>query len=795
MNVDAVPVAIAGGDESIFLGLDTWLVDARDGHMNTALHIAAASGRAVVLHALLTLPWPSVDIPNEYGCTPLHVAATEGNGEIVEMLLEFGAAINAASNASSGQTALFMAIDRCSIDAARRLLSRGADPNAATTSGKAPLFAAVSRWYKVNGLSTSALKLLLEYGADVLHQDDVGATVLTQAIDLKNSAAVAVLAPLVDVNALDGTNETYLRRGLQCPKIVAALLECGADANHIDADGFSILHDAVVVGNVDVVALLVPHVNDVRTYRYEGMSLLDLAVLHNHCAVARFLGRSFFETTILPTKAFFWQPCANGSRDTRDSQLRNLGLASPAAVNCAYNATELDYMRGLCSVLNEPRWWDSPLDAWTPRSPWPSLLASELCQLRDICVLPSGFVPNTALGASHVDGVAVADLNRLLARLETTAGLDNPSQVRRIVDPSMHCVVYGHTRYSTQPHEHRFGPAPQVASLDVAPELLLPQVSTTHQWLPTPVAYDAKRRTAAFLSYVGGIPLEHDALYRRLEAFVAMAAPMVEHAFSVAEPPVYHWARIVPAPNTGAPVLPTHVNDSFYNEFHAKERLQLPPEFQVIVEVQSYLVSPDRPTHPGQPLWIVGTGLANDGVFATAVLTIDASNVSLGRVDLRQAFTHVDDRTDVRQPCGEVFNNRVKIPTVQETGHLNLHSGRLAVIPSLLQHRLRPFHAVDASQPGHLTLLHIHFVHDLFEVLSTKYVFPQQQQAFAETIAPTRLAALPETLLRHVLDFVGWAFVDTAVTMATAAKSKRERDDSLAHFISDEEPPTKRAAT
>ncbi|OQR84721.1 hypothetical protein ACHHYP_13029 [Achlya hypogyna] len=623
-----------------------------------------------------------------------------------------------------------------------------------------------------------------------------------------------MLAPLMDVNALDGTNT--------------------------DDEGRSILHDAVNAGNVDTVAILIPHVNDVQTYRYEEHSLLDLAILNNCYAVASMLVQSVFEGTVVPTKAFYWQPCTNMWPGVHENELESIGWG--ASMWCAYTGIELDYMRGLCSVLNEPRWWEPSLDSWAPRSPWPSLLVDELRQLHEFCVTPSGFVPNTAHGVSHVDGVAVADLTYLLAPLQATAVFDSDRQLLLIVDPSMHCVVYGHTRFSLQPHDNRFGPTPHVASLDVAPDQLLPHVSTTHQWLSTPVAFDADRKTATVNSYIGGIPVTHEALYRRLEDLLATAAPMVEHALTKGQTlrpmervrdPTFSYdlksrlrakykaehgladnavitkktlktykaelvARGVDLDLLGptlAPALPQQLDGNTIEwGFSAENRERLPSEFQVIVEAQSYVVTPDAPTHEGQPLWQLATGLANDGVVASAVVVIDASNVSLGRMDLRQAFMHVNVRPDANQPGGEVFRNEYKQRTVQQTGHLDLHPGRLAVVPSSVQHRLRPFHAIDPSQPGHLTLLRIHFVHVKFELLSTKYVFPQQQQAFAETIARTRLAALPECLLRHVLNYVGWSYVDAAVTTAAAAASKRERDDSLALLTVDEAPPTKRAA-
>ncbi|OQR83105.1 hypothetical protein ACHHYP_15097 [Achlya hypogyna] len=568
--------------------------------------------------------------------------------------------------------------------------------------------------------------------------------------------------------------------------------------------------------------------------------LLDAAIWSGQGAVADFLVQTVFKGTVVPTYLYFWQPCTCAWQDSYQSELEIFGWGTTEGR--AYTGIELAYMRGLCSVLNKPRWWESSLDSWAARSPWPNLLTDELRQLHEFCVTPSGFAPNTAHRVSHVDGVAVADLDCLLAPLQATAVLDSGRQLLDIVDPSMHCVVYGHTRFNLQSHDNRFGSMPHVASLDVAPEDLLPHMSTTHQWLPTAVAYDADRKAATIQSYIGGIATMHESLYRRLEALLVTAAPMVEHALTtglvslpikrVRDPaPPYDLKSLLQAmykaehglaenvditaqtlksykadlvargvdldllgPTLAPALLQQLDGNTIKRQFSAENRDRLPSKFQVIVKAQSSVVTPDTPTHAGQPLWQLATGLANEAVVASAVVVIDASNVSLGRMDLRQVFSYVNVRPDASQPGGEVFCTRHKQRTVQQTGHLDLYPGRLAVVPSSVQHRLCPFHAIDSSQPGHLTLLRIHFVCPEFEVLSTKYVFPQQQQAFAETIARTRLAALPEDLLHHVLNYVGWSVVDAAVTTAAAEASKRERDDSLALLMVDEAPPTKRVA-
>lgn len=74
-----------------------------------------------------------VNSVNAYGETPLHLAAMVGNVEIVDMLVEAGARVNA--RLPDGSTPLHSAARAGNRDAVRHLLKAGADAGAKTRSG------------------------------------------------------------------------------------------------------------------------------------------------------------------------------------------------------------------------------------------------------------------------------------------------------------------------------------------------------------------------------------------------------------------------------------------------------------------------------------------------------------------------------------------------------------------------------------------------------------------------------------------------------------------------------------
>lgn len=103
--------------------------------------------------------------------TPLYYAADLGNVEIVKALLESGADANAATQ--SGRTPLYAAIKNGEITAL--LLSAKADPNQQSQGASPILIAAIE-----NG-SDDAVKALLKGGANVNVSDDYGNSALKVA--------------------------------------------------------------------------------------------------------------------------------------------------------------------------------------------------------------------------------------------------------------------------------------------------------------------------------------------------------------------------------------------------------------------------------------------------------------------------------------------------------------------------------------------------------------------------------------------------------------------------------------
>jgi ankyrin repeat protein len=255
----------------------------------------------------------NVNYPKDWG--PLQEAATtkSHNIEMVKLLIERGADVNATS-----WPALHTAISRAkNRDMAEFLIQHGADVNAKDTYGYTPLYYAIRYIYNSDFINlliakgakvdtkctggetalmsgavigrTEAVKLLLEAGADINAKDDRGQTALHRMMDIsyrpsKNMAEL-LLARGADVNSKDKDGRTPLHLAAESADadIVELLLDNGARINEKDDEsGFTALHYAARFGNKDAAEVLIARGADINAKDKQGHTPLQVAVNHDY---------------------------------------------------------------------------------------------------------------------------------------------------------------------------------------------------------------------------------------------------------------------------------------------------------------------------------------------------------------------------------------------------------------------------------------------------------------------------------------------------------------------------------
>ena len=143
----------------------------------TALMFAAQDGKHEIARDLL-LRGASVNYQAVNGRTALHSAVQEESAATVNLLLEFGANVHLTST-NDKSTPLHVACGHRNLNIVKMLVNAGADVNAKRTGGVTPLYMATG-----NGF-TEITHFLAENGADIDGEKDTGSQKVTEVKENK----------------------------------------------------------------------------------------------------------------------------------------------------------------------------------------------------------------------------------------------------------------------------------------------------------------------------------------------------------------------------------------------------------------------------------------------------------------------------------------------------------------------------------------------------------------------------------------------------------------------------------
>ena len=242
-----------------------------------ALHLASRSGSASLVRLLIHSGGASSRIRSSASAqTPLHVAAARGHAEVVSVLLDAGADIDAMD--SDGVTPIAMAAASGHTAVVRTLLDRGANYTIQTRRlQETPLHLAAK-----NGCLGAAAELLRMPNKSQLKMEAVSGSAPLHVLPL---GAVELAALLLDAGAdpnacrRDGATPLSLAAARGDAALIKLLLSRGADPRG-SSSASTPLHDACLSGSEEALALLLPHyANSPPGTDNEGRTAL-------HCALA-----------------------------------------------------------------------------------------------------------------------------------------------------------------------------------------------------------------------------------------------------------------------------------------------------------------------------------------------------------------------------------------------------------------------------------------------------------------------------------------------------------------------------
>jgi ankyrin repeat protein len=219
----------------------------------TALYRAVFRGETQIVKLLLEKGANPAARPP--GChSTLHIAVSRDRTSILDMLLERCTKDEIEETTSTGETALYLAIQRRNESSAKALLARGANPQARPAGKESMLNCTVTFAQK------SLVKVLLEHGADVEERNKDGDPPLCRSVIRGDT------------------------------KIVEILLKHGAKGSARTSKGESPLSIAVSRGRTGIVALLLNQKDiDVEVKNLQGETPLYTAVTKGESAITRLL--------------------------------------------------------------------------------------------------------------------------------------------------------------------------------------------------------------------------------------------------------------------------------------------------------------------------------------------------------------------------------------------------------------------------------------------------------------------------------------------------------------------------
>jgi ankyrin repeat protein len=294
------PIAIASGEGKADVVAELLRVGAdANGKCTTGSGFPLLVAANAAVARQLIQAGASIEKPGWSGETALRNAASWRRTDVIAVLLEHGASVEApvgGSTVSVLHTAI-MGTAGDPIGSIKLLLDAGADPNrrfdhlTRGAHGQTPLIEAVTRD------EAEIAELLLKAGADVNASTAEGQTALLHAVSVFSHSRHLTSSSSTDPESMSRQRQ----RAAKQTDFVRLLLAAGADVSLKNLDGATPLHAAARAGNESVVELLLQWKADVAATDAKGATPLHYAAEGGSVQVAEALLRAGADVNAVTT--------------------------------------------------------------------------------------------------------------------------------------------------------------------------------------------------------------------------------------------------------------------------------------------------------------------------------------------------------------------------------------------------------------------------------------------------------------------------------------------------------------
>ena len=282
--------AIDAGDTAKFRSLLTQFPSLRDATDSqamgeTPLCRAARKGKIDIVNLLIELGAP-VDARACNGATPLMFAAQAGQLEVIDQLCLSGADLEAVNPSIECARAMFFAAGAGQLDACKRLASRNANLTAKNGQGDTCLILAASAG------RTAVVNWLLDQGVAIDEPNNSGATALMRAGIMGHLEVAQLLASRnANLTTKDVRGDTCLILAARAghTAVVNWLLDQGVAIDEPDISGATALMCACEMGHLEVAQLLASRNANLTAKGWFRGTCLSWAASEGHAAVVNWL--------------------------------------------------------------------------------------------------------------------------------------------------------------------------------------------------------------------------------------------------------------------------------------------------------------------------------------------------------------------------------------------------------------------------------------------------------------------------------------------------------------------------
>lgn len=222
--------------------------------------------------------------------TPLHMACLNGHPELVQLLLDYGADIEARDGIE--RTPLILSVESRNLRVAETLVERGADINAQAIRGYTALLLAARNDFE------DMVNYLIDQGADI-HTD-----MLPLAFQMAVTRGMSGLYEYVLEQGLDVAEMKEQDPGLifsasvgGSTEIVESLVRYGFQLAQADSDGWTSLHYAASEGDVGMIEYLIAKEVNRNARTKKGETAYNLATAKGYRESADYLKTNGADTS------------------------------------------------------------------------------------------------------------------------------------------------------------------------------------------------------------------------------------------------------------------------------------------------------------------------------------------------------------------------------------------------------------------------------------------------------------------------------------------------------------------